>query len=139
MTENKFTEQKFTKERMNELRGYFRHMDAYLFLHKKAILASKHSNLNLIDQWLTSNKLPWSDENAVKAVVALEDTLAWHTPPSKPVEVLASLSDGTTQLPLNTTAEVLHKSTILQLKDWETRKRAASQPVRKLGSFSSKF
>ena len=114
-------------------------MDAWLLLNKKATLASELSNLDLIDQWLTSNKLPWSDDNAVKAVLALEDTLTWHTPPEKPVEVLHPLADGTVQLPLNTTAEVLHKSTILQVKDWEKRKRAVSQPVRKLGSFSSKF
>jgi hypothetical protein len=137
MTENKFT--RFTKERVSQLRVHLRYLDAWLLLHKKATLASELSNLDLMDQWLIQNRLPWSDENAVKAALALEDTLSWHTPPAKPAEVLHPLSDGSSQLPLNTTAEVLHKSTILQVKDWEKRKRAVSQPVRKLGSFSSKF
>ncbi len=64
---------------------------------------------------------------------AQQETAAART---KPVEVLMTLSDGTTQLPLDATPSMLRKASLPQLHDWHRRKKKESPVTRIAGRFA---
>jgi hypothetical protein len=78
-----------------------------------------------------------SVENVDKAVHGLGDQLEWTKEETKPVEVLMTLSDGTTQLPLEgTTPSMLRRASLPQLHDWHRRKQKESPVARIAGRFA---
>jgi hypothetical protein len=131
-----------TKDKYNEIYPVLQFLDAWLLINKRTRLAAEESNLDLLENWLTSHNLPWDEASIIKAAIALEDSFTWHTPPVKVAEVLQNLPDGTRQLPLDGITEAdLRKSSIAQIKDWERRKRAGHKYTLhpSFGQFSSKF
>jgi hypothetical protein len=73
-------------------------------------------------------------------IAALHDKLEWKKP-AESVEVLGKLPNGEDQLPLEISESRLRKASLIQVKDWEARKKAADGVPnhRPSGSFASKF
>jgi hypothetical protein len=107
-------------------------------------LARTPENAEKVQQWLDKNlKGYWSQKGVDVAVLNLAKELIWTPkevppPPAEPTEVLGTLPDGTTQLPLDVDQPTLGRASKEQAKDW-LKRHNAGKLVRPRGGFGSAF
>jgi len=100
-------------------------------------LVDSQSNAEKIIAYISEHCESHASVDSVdKAVHGLGDQLEWTKEEMKPVEVLMTLSDGTTQLPLDATPSMLRKASLPQLHDWHRRKKKESPMTRIAGRFA---
>jgi hypothetical protein len=102
---------------------------------RDAGLAESDANGKLIREWIENAGGHWTPELVDAAIVALNDHLEWAKEET-PAEVLATLPDGKTQLPLDATPSMLRRASLPQLHDWHKRKQAATPVTRIAGRFA---
>jgi hypothetical protein len=107
-------------------------------------------NAAKVQQWLNQNlKGYWSQQGVDAAIANLgprgTNVLTWKPkeapappPPAEPQEVLGTLPDGTTQLPLDVDQFTLSRASKEQARDW-LKRHNAGKLLRPRGGFGSSF